>query len=75
MDLADMDPHDIKAEIRKRFKSLAAFERTFGLPEKSVTDVCRQRASSRVEQAIKLVITRPVSEFSVEPTPPAGNAE
>lgn len=65
MNLADMNPHDIKAEIRKRFGTLAAFERAFDLPAKSVTDVCRERASSRVENAIADVIRRPASEFSM----------
>jgi lambda repressor-like predicted transcriptional regulator len=74
MNLADMDPHDIKAEIRKRFGTLAAFERAFKLPAKSVTDVCRSRASSRVEHAIKMVIARPVSEFSEQATPTVGVA-
>jgi|GEM_PF-1145084 len=32
-------PEDIKAAIRKRFGSLAAFERTRGLAKRSVTDV------------------------------------
>lgn len=64
MKLSEIDPHDLKAEIRKRFTSLAAFERTFDLPRKSVTDFCRRRPSSRVEKAILSVIRRPVSEFS-----------
>ena len=75
MDLAEMHPHDIKAEIRKRYGSLAAFERAFKLPAKSVTDVCRERTSSRVEQAIKSVISRPVSEFSAQRSTMMENAE
>ena len=65
MPLAEMDPHDVKAEIRKRFGTVAAFERAFELPCKSVTDLCRGRPSSRVERAVASVISRPVSEFSL----------
>lgn len=59
----DMNPHDIKSEIRKRFGTLRAFEKEMGLSEKSVTDICRGRTSSRVEKAILSVINRPIAEF------------
>jgi len=39
---------DIKAAIRKRYGSLAAFEVAKGLPKESVRDVLRGRASERI---------------------------
>lgn len=63
MPLPDMHPEDVKAEIRKRFRSLAAFERAFRLPNKSVTDLMRGNRSKRVADAITSVICRPVSDF------------
>ncbi|WP_409593120.1 helix-turn-helix domain-containing protein [Sphingobium sp. SA2] len=64
MRLAKMHPEDVKAELRKRFATVSAFERRYELPSKSVHDLLRGRASARVEKAIKSVIERPVSEFS-----------
>lgn len=64
MKLSKMHPEDIKAAIRKRFTSVSAFERRFNLPAKSVHDLLRGRHSARVEEAIKSVISQPVSEFS-----------
>lgn len=59
-----MHPEDVKAEIRKRFATVSAFERRYKLPTKSVHDLLRGRASARVEKAINAVIGRPVSDFS-----------
>lgn len=56
MALARLHPEDVKAEIRKKFGAVAAFERQKGLPEKSVNDVLRGRTSARVRQAIEQVI-------------------
>jgi len=64
MKLSRMHPEDIKAAIRKRFISVSAFERRYNLPAKSVHDLLRGRSSARVEEAIKSVISQPVSEFS-----------
>ncbi|RJF91147.1 hypothetical protein D3876_13525 [Sphingomonas cavernae] len=58
-----MHPEDVKAEIRKRFRTVASFERSFNLPGKSVTDLLRGYKSQRVSDAIQSVISRPVSEF------------
>jgi hypothetical protein len=63
MSLASMHPEDVKAELRKRFGSVAAFERAFRLPEKSVTDLLRGRTSGRVSGAVESVIERPLSDF------------
>lgn len=59
-----MHPEDVKAELRKRFATVSAFERQHELPAKSVHDLLRGRASARVEKAVKSVIERPVSDFS-----------
>jgi lambda repressor-like predicted transcriptional regulator len=43
---------DIKAAIRKRHGSLAAFEREKGLPAESVRDVLRGKTASKTAVAI-----------------------
>jgi Ner family transcriptional regulator len=45
-------PEDVKADLRKRYGSIAAFERKLGLPERSVKDVLRGRSRPTVAQAI-----------------------
>ncbi|MFQ3665552.1 MAG: helix-turn-helix domain-containing protein [Sphingomonadaceae bacterium] len=56
---------DIKAEIRKRFGSVRAFEAAHSLPDKSVSDLMRGRRSRRVERAIAdLLSTRSPSNQS-----------
>lgn len=64
MQLASMHPEDIKAGIRKRFGSVAAFERENDLPEKSVTDFLRGRLSARVIQAIEEALAKPTPQAS-----------
>lgn len=43
---------DIKAKLRKRFRSVTKFEQAMGLPPKSVSDVLRGRSSAATERAI-----------------------
>jgi lambda repressor-like predicted transcriptional regulator len=57
MPLATMHPEDVKAAIRKRFTSVAEFERANDLPTKSVNDLLRGRKSKRVVEAIEKLIT------------------
>jgi Ner family transcriptional regulator len=45
-------PEDIKADLRKRYGSIAAFERQWGLPERSVKDVLRGKSRPIIAQAI-----------------------
>lgn len=59
MKLATMHPEDVKASIRKRFGTVAAFERENGLPEKSVSDVLRGRLSARVIHALEEALSNP----------------
>ena len=47
-----MHREDIKAEVRTRFGSLAAFERSHDLPPKSTSDFFRGRTSARVQTAL-----------------------
>ena len=47
-----MHREDVKAVLRKGFRSLGAFERAKGLPRQSVSDVLRGRASAETEKAI-----------------------
>lgn len=58
MALARIHPEDIKAGIRKRYGSVAAFERCNDLPAKSVSDLLRGRVSARVEDAIKKALKK-----------------
>lgn len=61
---AGMHREDVKAAIRKRYRSVAAFERALGLPAKSVTDVLRGYTSARVSKAIETAIQAPFQSES-----------
>lgn len=62
-----MHREDIKAAIRKRFGTVAAFEQANGLPAKSVNDVLRGRTNARVAKAIKQIpVTAPESRGTVD---------
>lgn len=61
MPLANMHPEDVKAGLRKRFGSVAAFEAVRNLPTKSVSDVLRGRTSARVSLAIEEALATPVT--------------
>ena len=54
--LAGLHKEDVNAAIRKRFGSVAAFERVRGLTEKSVHDVLRGRPNARTRDAIEKVL-------------------
>lgn len=54
--LPTMHPEDVKAGIRKRYGTVAEFERAKGLPPKSVTEVLRGRAWKRVSDAIEAAL-------------------
>lgn len=55
--LGQMHKEDVNAALRKRFGSVAAFERAKALPEKSVHDLLRGRPSARVRDAVESAIT------------------
>ncbi|RIA44084.1 winged helix-turn-helix DNA-binding protein [Hephaestia caeni] len=63
-------PEDIKAVIRKRYRSLAAFERAEGLARESVSEVLRGRPSARTAAAIERVLREQAKEAeSIIPVP------
>lgn len=67
--LATMHPEDIKAGLRKRYGTVADFERAKGLPAKSVSEVLRGRAWQRIAEAVEAALQeeeppRPLSEVS-----------
>lgn len=66
MSLELMHREDVKAELRKRFRSVARFERLRGLPEKSVHEVLRGRKSARVSDAIAAALTEPLPQDVTE---------
>lgn len=57
---APLHKEDVKASIRKEHGSVRAFEKTNHLPEGSVKDVLRGRASERTERAISLCTKQPL---------------
>jgi lambda repressor-like predicted transcriptional regulator len=59
MQLIGMHREDVKAALRKRWGSVARFERLKGLPAKSVHEVMRGRKSARVSEAIERALTDP----------------
>ena len=54
--LATMHPEDVKAGLRKRYGSVAEFERAKGLPAKSVTEILRGRTWRRVADAVEAAL-------------------
>lgn len=64
MAYTDFHPEDVKAAIRKRFKSLAKFEREHGLPEESVTNLLRGLKSKRVAAVVDAVIAMEASSVA-----------
>jgi len=54
--LDEMHKEDVKAVLRKKFGSLAAFERAEALAAQSVSEVFRGRASRRTRDAIERVL-------------------
>lgn len=61
-DVGTQHREDIKAAIRKRYGSTAAFEAARGLPSRSVTDVLRGKPSERTTIAIAEELGMPVAD-------------
>lgn len=62
--IAGLHYEDVKASIRKKYRTLNAFERSNGLPKGSVNDWGRGKTSGRVQRAIErhlLSIISPVA--------------
>lgn len=66
--ICGLHKEDVKAGLRKRFGSVAAFERQNRLPEKSVTEIFRGRKSARVMLAIEAALNEPLPDASLEPS-------
>lgn len=62
--LPAMHPEDVKAGLRKRFGTIAAFEQAKGLPVKSVNDVLRGRPNARVAKAVADALNTPEPPLS-----------
>lgn len=58
MDIDTTHRELVAAQIRIAFGSVAAFERAYGLPRKSVNDVLRGRPNARVKAAISDVLNK-----------------
>jgi lambda repressor-like predicted transcriptional regulator len=58
--LATMHPEDIKAGLRKRYGTVAAFERAKGLPDKSVNEILRGRTWKKVTAAVEKALQEPI---------------
>ena len=54
--LDGMHKEDVKAVLRKRFGSVAAFERAESLAAQSVSEVLRGRPSKRTRDAIERIL-------------------
>lgn len=52
----EVHPEDIKAAIRKRYRSLRRFEAAENLAHNSIADIFRGRKSARTERAIRRVL-------------------
>lgn len=57
MSLDRMHREDVKAAIRKRFGSVAAFERAKGLTERSVNELFRGRTNNPARRAIEAMLS------------------
>lgn len=53
-------PEDVKGELRKRFRSVAAFERARALPPLSVRDVLRGKSRAKIAATIAKELGVPV---------------
>ncbi len=58
-----MHDEDIKATIRKQFRTVSAFEIAKGLARASVRDVLRGRTTRRTAVAIAEAVGQPVEEL------------
>lgn len=54
--LATMHKEDVKAAIRKRYGTVAEFERQKGLPAKSVAEILRGRSWRVVTEAVEAAL-------------------
>lgn len=70
-------PEDIKAAIRKRYRSIGRFEVAENLAKGSVAEVLRSRKSARTERAIRRVLKEDAkwgASHSINAVSSSGNA-
>lgn len=57
-------PEDVKAAIRKKFGTVAEFQRAHSFPSTGVNDVLRGRKSQQISDAIERLLQEQISESS-----------
>lgn len=57
---------DVKAVLRKRYRTVAAFIEAKGLPKTGVSDLFRGRTSRRVREAIEEVLQDEVDSMKLD---------
>lgn len=62
-DYRGMHPEDVKAAIRKKFRTIGEFHRVYDLPTTGLHDVLRGRASARVQAAMDEVLAEQESKM------------
>lgn len=67
--IAGLHYEDIKASIRKKWRSLSAFEKAHSLPQGGVNDWGRGKTSARVQRAIELHLTSIISPVNPSALP------
>ena len=66
----EMHREDIVATIRKRYRTVARFERVLSLPVKSVNEVLRGRPNARVRAALEACLAEAVENpVTIPPEP------
>lgn len=58
-------PEDVKGAIRKRYGSVAAFERHYGLPPLSVRDILRGKKRGRIARVVAHDLGIPLTDLDV----------
>lgn len=61
-----MHPEDVKAAIRKRFGTVAAFIQERELPATGVSDLFRGRTSQRVKDAVEEVLREQAESIELD---------
>lgn len=68
MTYKDFHPEDVKAAIRKRFKSLDKFEREHGLFRGAVNDLLRGKVTARTADLVNAVLVIESANATPKPT-------
>lgn len=68
-------PEDIKAAIRKRYRTIGRFEKAENLAVSAVTDLLRGKMSKRTERAVRRVMEDEVRYGSKQAIKPETSSE